>query len=99
MRVFPNRYQSDAHLVPGEIVAIPGRTAGFQIQVEGGGAQEEVMCVASDREITQHLPSALQVRDLVPMPIGSLDELATAFLEIDRTGVSQARLPVSVVGM
>jgi len=98
LRVFPNRFQPDAHVSAGEIVSIPGLSASFKIRLESPG-NEELMCVASDRELVQHLPRELQVRDLVPMPIESLDALAERFNEIDRTAVSQARLPISVAGM
>jgi hypothetical protein len=57
------------------------------------------MCIASDRELAHHLPRELHVRDLVPMPVESLDALAERFDQIDRTAVSQARLEVNVAGM
>ena len=98
-RVFPNRFQSDPRLAAGEIVTIPGREAGFQIQIEGDGPREEVICLASDREIANRLPVELHGYDLVPMPVESLDEIARAFFAIDRAIVSQARLPISVAGM
>jgi hypothetical protein len=98
LRVFPNRFQPDAHVAAGEIVSIPGPSAGFKIRLESPG-HEELMCIASDRELAHHLPRELQVRDLVPMPVESLDALAEHFDEIDRTAVSQARLEVNVAGM
>jgi len=98
MRIFPNRFQPDAHIAAGEIVAIPSLTAGFQIVPEQPG-HEEILCVASDRELANHLPHELQVPDLVPMTVESLDELAKLFADVDRTGVAQARLPISVAGM
>jgi hypothetical protein len=98
LRVFPNRFQPDAHVAAGEIVSIPGPSAGFKIRLENPG-QEELMCIASDRELAHHLPRELQGRDLVPMPVESLDALAEHFDEIDRTAVSQARLEVNVAGM
>ena len=96
VQVFPNRFQPQGYVAAGEIVALPGRRAGFQIVPEQAGAQEQLMCVASPREITSHLPDELRVRDLVPMPIESLEALAETFRGIDRASVSQALLPISV---
>jgi hypothetical protein len=99
MQVFPNRFQRDDHLAAGDIVRIPGWDAGFQIQLEHPGTHDELMCAASDREIASHLPETLRGRDLVPLPVESLDEVAEQLQQIDRTGLSQARLPIEVVGM
>jgi curli biogenesis system outer membrane secretion channel CsgG len=96
MQIFPNRFQTDGYVSAGEIVTIPGRTAGFQIRTEYPGSEEGMLCVASDREITEHLPRELRVRDLVPMPIESLDALAEIFSGIDFTALSQARLAILV---
>ncbi len=96
MQVYPNRFQNEGYISAGEIITVPGRSAGFSIRAEWPGTEEEMLCVASDREITTYLPRQMQVRDLTPMPVASIDELATIFAEIDMTGLSQARMPVIV---
>ena len=96
MQVYPNRFQGEGYISAGEIVTVPGRSAGFSIRAEWPGTEEEMLCVASDREITTYLPREMQVRDLTPMPVASIDELASIFEGIDMTGLSQARMPVIV---
>jgi peptidoglycan hydrolase-like protein with peptidoglycan-binding domain len=96
MQVFPNRFQPEGYVSAGEIVTVPGRSAGFSIRAEFAGTDEEMLCVASDREITTHLPRELQVRDLTPMPIASIDDLAEIFADIDLTALSSARMPIIV---
>ena len=99
MRVFPNRSQPGGYLTAGDITTFPSYDAEFEIYLERPGATDEVMCVASDREVSSHLPEELRVRDLVPMQVESLDELSRLFQDIDYTGLSEARMPIRVVGM
>jgi peptidoglycan hydrolase-like protein with peptidoglycan-binding domain len=96
MQVYPNRFQPEAHVPAGEIVAVPGRRAGFQILPELGLTEEQLMCAASSREIGRHLPGDLRVRDLVPMPIDSLDALSDVLREIDRSTLTFARMPITL---
>jgi curli biogenesis system outer membrane secretion channel CsgG len=94
-RIFPNRFQPDPFLPAGQPVEIPGRGA-FDIVFEVPGAEEEVACVASDREVGLDLPDALKVADLTPLPVENLDQLIARFQEIDRAGLGVARLPLLV---
>ena len=98
MQVFPNRFQTEGYVSAGDIISVPGRAAGFQIRAEFPGTEEEMLCVASDREITTYLPREMQVRDLTPMPIASIEDLAEIFAGIDLTALSQARMPIVVAG-
>ena len=95
-RVFPNRFQPDPYAVAGRSFAIPSRESAFDIVFERPGAEEEVICLASYQEVGLRLPDYLKVADLTPLPVGSLDELAATFGQIDSTGLVQARLPIRV---
>ncbi len=95
-RVFPNRFQPDPYAVAGRSFAIPSQESAFDIVFERPGAEEEVICLASYQEVGLRLPDTLKVADLTPLPVGSLDELAATFGQIDSTGLVQARLPIRV---
>jgi peptidoglycan hydrolase-like protein with peptidoglycan-binding domain len=95
-RIFPNRFQPDSYIPAGDIIEIPSRGAPFQIRFDQPQSQEEVACIASDREVGMHLPLDLKGKDLAPLPVASLDELIGVFEEIDRSGLGIARLPIQV---
>lgn len=93
-RIYPNQFTPDAYMVAGRALQIPG-DAGFDIVFDRPGAREQVLCVAAPTELGPRLPSSLQTPDLSPMPVRSLDEVVTAFRDIDRDLV-EARLPIQV---
>ena len=94
-RIFPNQFQPDAYVIAGRALAIPGE-AGFDIVFDRRGASEQVVCLASPSELGVRLPPQLQTPDLAPMPVRSLDEVATAYRQLDRTQLVEARLPIRV---
>ena len=95
-RIFPNQFQPDPYLVAGRSLSIPGQQSGFDIVFDRPGANEQVVCVASRKELGLRLPQQLKTQDLTPMPVQSVEELVAAFREIDRTDVVEARLPIRV---
>lgn len=95
-RIFPNQFQPDPYVVAGRPVAIPGEGAGFDIVFDRPGVREEVVCMASPKELGLQLPAELKTQDLRPMPVDALDEVITAFERIDRANLVQARLPITV---
>lgn len=96
-RIFPNRYQPNALVTPGQNLTVPSVDAGFAIVFEQPGALEEVACYGSEREIGLLLPDNLKVADLTPLPVASLNDLGSAFLKIDQGGLASARLRLPVI--
>jgi peptidoglycan hydrolase-like protein with peptidoglycan-binding domain/curli biogenesis system outer membrane secretion channel CsgG len=94
-RIYPNQFQPDAYMVAGRALAIPGQ-AGFDIVFDRQGASEQVLCLASPSEVGVRLPPQLQTPDLAPMPVRSLDELVTAYRQVDSNQLVEARLPIRV---
>ncbi len=94
-RIFPNQFQPDAHVIAGRALGIPGE-ARFDIVFDRPGASEQVACLASPVEVGLRLPPQLKTPDLEPMPVRSLDEVVTAFRQLDATSLVEARLPIRV---
>ncbi len=95
-RIFPNRFQPDPYSIAGKSVAIPSKNSKFDIVFEKPGAREEVMCLASEREVGLELPAKLKKKDLTPLPVRSFDDLIRTFQKVDAKGLVQARLPIQV---
>jgi peptidoglycan hydrolase-like protein with peptidoglycan-binding domain/curli biogenesis system outer membrane secretion channel CsgG len=96
-RIFPNQFQPDAYLAGGRPVRIPDDGAGFDIVFDRPGANEEVVCFASPKEVGVSLPRELKRDDLTPLPVGSMDELIEAFNKVDSVTLVKARLPIRVI--
>jgi peptidoglycan hydrolase-like protein with peptidoglycan-binding domain len=95
-RIFPNQFQPDPYVIAGRSLSIPGQQSGFDIVFDRPGANEQIVCVASRKELGLRLPQQLKTQDLTPMPVQSVDEVVAAFREIDRSDVVEARLPIRV---
>ncbi len=95
-RVFPNQFQPDSFLPAGQTAKVPGDDAGFDIVLEQAGADENVACVASTKELGLRLPDALKMPDLTPIPGKSLDEIIEAYRDLDRDHMALARLDLKV---
>ena len=93
-RIYPNQFAPDAYMIGGRSVQIPGE-AGFDIVFDRPGAREQVLCVAARSELGLRLPASLRTPDLAPMPVRALDEVVTAYRQLDRDLV-EAQLPIQV---
>jgi len=94
-RIYPNQFQPDAYLIAGRALAIPGE-AGFDIVFDRPGASEQVLCLAGPSELGVRLPPQLRTPDLAPLPVRSLDEVAAAYRQLERSRLAEARLPIRV---
>ncbi|MBK1662148.1 DUF4384 domain-containing protein [Paracraurococcus ruber] len=94
-RIHPNRFQPDALVPAGRDVAVPPASGAFAIRFDRPG-QEQVACLAADREVGLLLPEALKRQDLEPLPVRSLDEIAARFRGMAGVRVEDARLPIEV---
>jgi hypothetical protein len=96
-RIFPNRFQPDPLIPAGRVVEVPpfAGTA-FAIRFETPGAPERVACLSADREVGLLLPPELKRPDLEPLPLRSLDQVATLFRGMRGVRVDDARLSIEV---
>jgi peptidoglycan hydrolase-like protein with peptidoglycan-binding domain/curli biogenesis system outer membrane secretion channel CsgG len=94
-RIYPNQFQPDAYAVAGRALRIPG-DAGFDIVFDRPGVSEHILCLASPSEVGLRLPQPLRTADLMPMPVDSLDQVASAYREIASNQVVEARLPIRI---
>jgi hypothetical protein len=56
---------------------------------------ETIACFASERDRAGTLPAAIYGSAFAPLPIGSLDEISSAFARDAADGVAQARFSVA----
>lgn len=79
-QIFPNRFHRDSLLTANMQVPLP--TGGFKIRFDRAG-RERVACIGSDHEVVA--PSGiLQVKDLSPLPMRSIDEVIGQFKKINQ---------------
>lgn len=95
-RIFPNRFQPDPYAIAGRAFDVPSPKSKFDIVFEKPGAEEEVVCFASRKEVGLRLPENLKADDLKPLPVRSIDELSSTFARVDPNGLVQTRLPIKV---
>jgi len=95
-RIFPNKFTPDSYVSANRPTAIPGKDARYGIVFDKPGASEEVLCLASEREVGLRLPDALKQKDLTPLPVGSLDDVVQAYRKADTTRTADARLPIKI---
>lgn len=95
-RIFPNKFRPNALINANNPLDLPGNNSRFGIIFDTAGAKEEVLCVASTQEVGLRLPNKLKQKDLSPLPVSSLDELVGAYRKVASSGVTNARLSISV---
>ncbi len=96
-RIFPNRFRPDPYVIAGRPVPVLAKGSPFGIRFETAGSREEILCIASRKELGLQLPEALKTADLTPIAVKSLEEIVAAFTRADQSDPAQARLPISVV--
>ena len=97
-RIFPNRFQPDALVRANRQIEIPpSGQKSFAIRFDKAGSRETVACLAADQEAGLKLPAQLKTEDLKPLPVSSLDELASQIRGASGGRVTDARLTAEVV--
>jgi curli biogenesis system outer membrane secretion channel CsgG len=94
-RIFPNRFQPDAFVPARRQIEVPPPRQ-FDIRFDTAGARESVACLGSDLELGVNLPAELKAKDLEPLPVRSVDEVASRFRALAPSRVDDARLPIEV---
>ncbi|MEO5334377.1 MAG: DUF4384 domain-containing protein [Magnetococcus sp. YQC-5] len=85
-QIYPNRFQPDKQLQGGLTVSIPPMREAddgprFSLAFSKSGVEEEVMCMASDSDISSLLPAEWRVKELTRMQVRSLDDIEKTMLE------------------
>jgi hypothetical protein len=87
-RFFPNRWQRDSRVQPDTGLQLPGAMR-FEIVMNPRGVQEQVTCFATETDVLPALPPNLNAADFHPLPVGSIDQLRTAFARAAGGSVAQ----------
>lgn len=95
-RIFPNRFAPDPYAIAGRPISIPSEKSRFDIVFEVPRSEEEVLCLASRKEVGLLLPQELKVTDLAPLPVESLEQIRSEFQKIDPVGIAQDRISLVV---
>jgi Domain of unknown function (DUF4384) len=77
-RIFPNRFNRDTLIRPGETLHLPGQMR-FQILTSQQGTVEAVICYATERDVLAQLPRHISGADFERLQVASLDEIKAAF--------------------
>ena len=81
IRFFPNRFQRDSRVPTAEGLRLPGDMR-FEITMNPRGVQETISCFATERDVLAQLPAGLNAGDFDPLPVGSLEQVRTAFAKV-----------------
>lgn len=96
-RIYPNRFSSDPFIEGEQTVEIPRDDAGYRIIFPKPYVQEEVVCLATPRDVGLELPQYLKADDLTPIEgLTSLDTLIAEFRRISRDSLAVDRLVADV---
>jgi len=86
-RFFPNRFQRDSRVLPGQGLTLPNER--FEITMNALGRQETVSCFATDRDVLAQLPNGVNAADFDPLPVASFDQVRSAFTKVANGAVAQ----------
>lgn len=92
-RIYPNRFNPDPFIRAGKIMSLPPEGSPFKIRFDQTKVKEQIACFASDRDLA--LPANLKVGDLMPLKVGSLDEIRQA-LRKSNPSIAEGMLNISV---
>ncbi len=84
VKLFPNRFRPESRVAAGSNTQIPG-SDGFQIVTDSAGKTERVMCMASYDDIESRLPGLFREKDLVPLPVESLEQISGYYRSVAST--------------
>jgi hypothetical protein len=94
-RIFPNRFAKDALVSASSRLELPGQQR-FQIIANTKGVRETVACYAAERDVMADLPPAAAGTDFAPLPVGSLEQLKSAFATATRNRFAEDSFHVDI---
>jgi hypothetical protein len=92
-RFYPNRFERDSRVPAAAGLELPG-TMRFQLTMNKKGARETIACFATARDVASLLPPAVVGVDFEALPVASLEQVRTAFLDASGGQLAQETLHV-----
>lgn len=99
VQIYPNRFQNEKLMAAGRALTIPDPAVPgiFVIRLARAGAGEKFLCLATDTDITAAMPPQLRARDLTPLGVRNLDEVARLIQGVTPPGMlGVGQLEISV---
>jgi hypothetical protein len=87
-RFFPNRFQRDSRVDASQGLQLPGAMR-FEIRMNPKGVQETVSCFATERDVLPDLPAGVNGGDFDPLPVGTLEQVRSAFINVSGGALAQ----------
>ena len=87
-RIYPNRFSKDTLVSALQALALPGQMR-FQLLMNGKGVNETIACFATTHDVTAQLPSSVIGMDFEPLPVASLEQIRSAFVNATAGAVAQ----------
>jgi hypothetical protein len=93
VRFYPNRFERDSHVAAAAGLELPGAMR-FQLVMNAKGARETIACFATARDVAPLLPPTVVGVDFEALPVASLEQIRTAFLDASGGQLAQETLHV-----
>jgi curli biogenesis system outer membrane secretion channel CsgG len=77
-RFYPNRFAKDSLVPAAQPLRLPGSMR-FELVMNTKGVKETVSCFGTRRDVSAALPGQMLGTDFVPLAVGSIDQIRTAF--------------------
>lgn len=96
LKIFPNRYHTDARVQGRSLVHIPDEKMGFDFKVNPPLGSERVRCIGSDKDLSMALPPEIGKRDLEPIPRKLVLDLVRYYRSVPGARVSEVSMAITV---
>ena len=87
-RFYPNRFSRDSLVATAKPLLLPGPMR-FQLMMNAKGAKETIACFATQRDVMADLPKGVVGVDFEPLPVASLEQVRSAFVNTSGGAVAQ----------
>lgn len=87
-RFYPNRFAKDPLVPAAKPLAVPGQMR-FQLVMNSKGVKETIACFATQRDVMADLPKGVVGVDFEPLPVASLEQVRSAFVNTSGGAVAQ----------
>ncbi len=96
VKLFPNTNHTNASIPGKKMLTIPGVIYPYVMRVTGSPGAELIKCFATTRDVTENLPEKLRPSDGSYMPAGWDAKLLHAFRNLEKAGLTEVSLVVTV---
>ena len=87
-RFYPNRFSRDSLVSASKPLVLPGPMR-FQLVMNSKGVKETIACFATQRDVMADLPKGVVGVDFEPLPVASLEQVRSAFVNTSGGAVAQ----------